>query len=163
MAQKTLLWSEDHLKPYHFTAHKIKTCTVVFLKCSTGMRADGRNRLCSLHVSAGVTEHVPILNGLWLDFSWHEYVHRSAITLPSLSLSSPVPSPSGMLPPLSRKKADCSVSFTLLRVTDCNMPSHQNLHDSKTLKEAGEIVADRSHLRHKLFENPLSGKTLWSI
>ncbi|KAK0141809.1 hypothetical protein N1851_020517 [Merluccius polli] len=49
------------------------------------------------------------------------------------------------------------------KVIGCNLPSLQDLYDSRTLRRAGKIVADPSHPGRKLFETLPSGRRLRSI
>lgn len=49
------------------------------------------------------------------------------------------------------------------KVIGCNLPSLHDLHVSRTLRRAGEIVANPSHPGDKLFESLHSGRRLWPI
>ncbi len=74
---------------------------------------------------------------------------------PSLSPSSPPPSPPYAAATAKDKGRMQPIIRSAEKVTGCNLPSLQDLYTSKTLKRPGKIVSDPSHPRHKLLQHSL--------
>ena len=55
------------------------------------------------------------------------------------------------------------IMHTAEKVIDCNLPTLEDLHTSRSLRRARKIVADSSHPGHSMFQSFSSGRRLQSI